>query len=497
VDAIDAAQQQIDIAETFLRIDTQRALLARRRNALLAVSRLPPEIVATIFRMASTRRRVRCSVTRWIEEWRPFASDPLVAIVLSHVSDAFRDVALATATLWSTIDTMYGKTLVRQLLERARRAPITVGVQSYSSSWSLSFLVEVLAKKCPVVRHLWLPKGHKQEGMDSLLRQIRDRPALRSLHLDVANQPGRYLEQCNLQQLETLCLDGPGSAMSRSLPSPLLHLTKVALNLRYLEPDDTTRVLCFLSNVPALDELNIGVDSPGDANEWSGLPNIAQDLTYPEPSLHLLRRIRLAGPYICTVTLLYHMHFGPACGIELIPDITEPMHRSMGVLKRFLHRHPFGQDGVVAVFMRSTVSPYGTDAVKWELHSKADPHSTGGNTVLEFKEGPEHTGDIARAIQWDGLRDLTVDVTNRKVADILFAATRSLRALASVTVGGHDTTRCFCKALLRFYVIMMATAGAWGHASRVSWKSTTTTARIALPFDLYPDPLSDCRVPYQ
>jgi hypothetical protein len=44
---------------------------------------------------------------------------------------------------------------------------------------------------------------------------------------------------------------------------------------------------------------------------------------------------------------------------------------------------------------------------------------------------------------------------------------------------------------------MMTMTGAWGDAARVSWKSTTTTARIALPFDLYPDPLSDCRPPYQ
>jgi hypothetical protein len=413
------------------------------------VSRLPPEIVATIFRMASMRRRVRCSVTRWIEEWRPFASDPLVAIVLSHVSHAFRDVALATATLWSTIDTSCGKTLVYQLLKRARRAPITVGVQSYSSSWGLSFLVEVLAENHPVVHHLWLSRWDKQEDMDSVLRQLRDSSALRSLHLDIAHQSGRTsLEQCDLQQLETLCLDSPGSAMPRSLPSPLLHLTKVALNLRYLEPDDTTRVLCFFSKVPALDELNIRVDSPGDANGWSGLPKFAQDLACPEPSLPLLRRVRLAGPYICTVTLLYHMHFGPTCGIQLIPDITEPVDRSMGVLKRFLHRHPFGQDGVVAAFMTSTVSPYGTDAVTWKLHSKADPHSTGGNTVLELKENSEHTGDITRAIQWDGLRDLTVHVTNRTVANTLFAAIRSSRGLASITVGGLGSIRCFCEALL-------------------------------------------------
>jgi hypothetical protein len=232
------------------------------------------------------------------------------------------------------------------------------------------------------------------------------------------------------------------------LPSPLLHLTKVALNLWYLEHDDTTRVLCFLSNVSALDELKIWVNNPWDTDGWSDLPDIAQALAYPEPSLPLLRRIRLKGPYICTLTLLYYMHFGPACGIELIPDITEPMDLSMEVLKRFLQRRPFGQDGVVAAFMRSTASTPDFGDVKWQLHSRADPQSTDGDTVLKLKAEPEHTGGIARAIQWDGLRDLTVDGTKETVADTLFAATRSSRALASVTVVGRSSIRCFCNALL-------------------------------------------------
>jgi hypothetical protein len=113
---LNAALDRIDDAIGVLR--TQRALLARRRNTTLPVSKLPPELLTTIFCTTSSKR-IMCRGTDWIEGWRPLSSDPSSALILSHVSHGFRRVALTTATLWSTLDASRGKTLVRQLLARA------------------------------------------------------------------------------------------------------------------------------------------------------------------------------------------------------------------------------------------------------------------------------------------------------------------------------------------------------------------------------------------
>jgi hypothetical protein len=437
LDALDNDLLRMDAAVNLIR--TQRALMARRRNALLPVSRLPLELMATIFHLASSER-VRYEGTDWIGDWRSLAPDPLAAVTLSHVSHDFRRVALATATLWSTIDLSHAKAQIWQQLERARQAPFTVAVDKLTSK-SMSLLSKILRKKRPVVRHLWLPEGYGKKGVTGMLQQLLDTALLESLHLDL--RLWRHTHS-DLRRLERLSLAGPIS-MIQSGPSPttLLHLTKLSIKLDCVEPEGMIPMLSFLSSTPVLTELVVLFEDYG--SDWDDDPEMAPALGLPNPSTFtcpLLRRIEVTGDQHCTLTLLYHLRPGPMCHVTLAEDIDS---RHIGVLDRFLKRHSFGQDVVTACL----TSREADGDISWKLYSPT-PQSPDGSTVLEFETHHVHADAIASAIRWDGLRDLTLDLKHerRDVADHVLASVRHSPALASITVAGSLAAHCLCTGLL-------------------------------------------------
>jgi hypothetical protein len=342
---LDATLQRMDDALDLLR--TQRALVARRRNTILPVSRLPPELLATILLMAC-RKRVKCHNTDWIAEWCPTASDPSTAVELSHVSHAFRLVALATASLWSNIGASHVKTLAHQLVRRAGRMPLTVAIDIHPP-WSLSdFMIEILREKRATIRHLWLPGGYSHD-MDGLFQRLCYPAALESLHLELwGHRKSAPLQQYDLHRLVTLSLAGPGFLMPGPFTHPLLQLTKLALNLQFLEPEHVSRVLDFMLSTPALAELMISFGEPEPA--WDALRDITPNVfsTSPIVICSLLERIKMTGSLACMLTLLYHLRPRAACHIDLSGDMAWLDHS--GVLVRFLQGHPLGQ-GIVAALV--------------------------------------------------------------------------------------------------------------------------------------------------
>lgn len=103
--------------------DTIRALKTRR-NALLLISQLPPELISTIFYFVQTD---------------PLSSTPYEKTkwtAVSHVCAHWRRVALETPRLWTCIDirAFESGTWVETFLERSKRAPLTLSVNLTSRS---------------------------------------------------------------------------------------------------------------------------------------------------------------------------------------------------------------------------------------------------------------------------------------------------------------------------------------------------------------------------
>ncbi|KAI0040243.1 hypothetical protein FA95DRAFT_1611954 [Auriscalpium vulgare] len=113
--------------------------LRQRHNTLLPVTRLPPEILATVF---------TCLFAHEHTCWSPALESSLnFRLPVTHVCRRWRQVALEHSSLWADIDLEFSPDCVATFLARARSSPLFIDAFGHSlRSWQLGFLVENVSR---------------------------------------------------------------------------------------------------------------------------------------------------------------------------------------------------------------------------------------------------------------------------------------------------------------------------------------------------------------
>jgi hypothetical protein len=175
MDALEAALVALDRAME--RLSQQRADLRQRRNALMPISTLPSEIAAKVFQMACSTKPALGCISLLSGDWIPQTSKSSAAVTLSHVSRGFRGVALATPTLWTTINVLESEEMVHLLLKCSRPMPLTIFTSDTESGNALRLLRTLQHEKVPI-RHLWLPYRYGVVSVRQALTQMHDTDTL-------------------------------------------------------------------------------------------------------------------------------------------------------------------------------------------------------------------------------------------------------------------------------------------------------------------------------
>ncbi|KAG6808454.1 hypothetical protein H0H92_004060 [Tricholoma furcatifolium] len=111
----------------------------RRHNELSVAYRMPPEVLACIFSYAVGHY----TDLSWIK-------------TISHISSHWRDVAVSTPSLWSTINVDYPDEWVFEMLRRSKNVPLSILNATCVSNMTYSILLRILASDLPRIRHVML-----------------------------------------------------------------------------------------------------------------------------------------------------------------------------------------------------------------------------------------------------------------------------------------------------------------------------------------------------
>jgi hypothetical protein len=109
-----------------------------RSEALVPVQRLPPEILVAIFEETIGLRCIQCL---------PSPPVPVPLLVISSVSNYWRQVTISTPALWSHVD--IGKNnahlRVKLWIERSQNHPLFVHLNAFTTSQAIPKVIELLA----------------------------------------------------------------------------------------------------------------------------------------------------------------------------------------------------------------------------------------------------------------------------------------------------------------------------------------------------------------
>ncbi|KAG6810431.1 hypothetical protein H0H92_011873 [Tricholoma furcatifolium] len=223
-----------------------------RRNAFTITCRIPPEVLACIFRHVVTNflgSRVRRGSVHWIK-------------MISHVCSHWREVALSSPSLWSTIDIDFSPALAQEMLLRSKKVLLSVKNTSPGSKDAYPVLQQTLASHFSRIQNLTvhLTKRGRYKGFLQLLGQCdftkMERLEIHSIDLttDVDNaQPQTVPDRIITQSvsLRYLILNGYGINW---LLSPAFGQSLKAFSVTSISVAQTLR---FLSHIPLLETLSI------------------------------------------------------------------------------------------------------------------------------------------------------------------------------------------------------------------------------------------------
>ncbi|KZV68086.1 hypothetical protein PENSPDRAFT_736148 [Peniophora sp. CONT] len=285
-----------------------------RLNAFCSVYKLPSELLGYIFEFLAAVSPVGGRGRRW--GW----------VNVTHVNRRFRDVALASASLWSSLS-IDGDTPWNIFLPRSRQAPLTIyGDATKATTPYFPHLLRNVERiqaiyvdeitSLPSPDHSWL----------SITRETV--PELRSLTLEMSQvdmDSGKF--DCTLDQQFLLQgspklqhLELAGIRIPWTLPSPLnlLSLSLTSWNLFDKWDYSVQDVFRFLQDsVPALQYLRL----------WEAIPSVRIEIPQTPitlPSLRMFWLIDFHGDSRC-IDLWASLSLPPTCSVYIETDSLDGM----------------------------------------------------------------------------------------------------------------------------------------------------------------------------
>jgi hypothetical protein len=314
VAAISTVDKGIDAARQFLRS------MLTRRNALVPISLLPPEILARVFHLL-------------VLEEPPFsARRNLGWIRVTHVCRHWREVALDDSSLWARIGgTPANKKWISEMLARARNAPLDIEFNGVARSSPEALLMIPL--------HLSRTRQFRFHSLSTLhsdsVREIFswEAPALEHFEFSVtAYYPFTFrdlgvnmLFKGHTPRLRTFSLfrvDIPWSLIPRG---QLTQLKIARSNEELHSSGDLNQLIDLLVNCPALEILALECCLPSQLTEFSHGRTI---------HLSHLSRLRLCGSASRIMNMLKMLKLPSSTTLHLdcIPKITTIHNDSEGLL---------------------------------------------------------------------------------------------------------------------------------------------------------------------
>ncbi|KAK1235266.1 hypothetical protein PQX77_001515 [Marasmius sp. AFHP31] len=227
----------------------------RYRSLLSPIRRLPAEILAHIFSFACTRNEI--------------GSDPPPAFRLSMVCGHWRDVALSTAGLWSSLFILFVKwqnrfpalrRVVLMFMERSGVHPLHLSLSVYIKSnakanMEMQSVVDVLTRSCSRWEEVMLASFTEASCLDALLRYNGSFPALQKVQVVTLCDPSRLLNlfRCSTS-LHTLSvtLSRLSGDVVHSIDLPWNQIKTLQISTVHPSP-----VLSLLTKLPRLETLDL------------------------------------------------------------------------------------------------------------------------------------------------------------------------------------------------------------------------------------------------
>jgi hypothetical protein len=298
-----------------------RSLLTRR-NALMPISLLPPEILARVFHLLV------------LEEPPLSGGQSLGWIRVTHVCQHWRQVALDDSSLWAKIWGIPTNTKwISEILARAKNAPLDIEFNAFTRSCS-----EALLMIPPHLSHTRQLRFHCHSALHpDGVREIYswDAPALEIFELTVIRHSpiafldlgGNMLFNGHAPRLRTFSLSRVIIPWSL-IPRGQLTQLKIAYpNELVNSPGDLGQLIDLLVNCPALEILALDFCLPSQLTEFPHRDGRTIHLSY-------LSRLRLCGSAFRIMNMLKMLKLPSSTTLHLycIPKITSIHNDEEGLL---------------------------------------------------------------------------------------------------------------------------------------------------------------------
>jgi hypothetical protein len=240
-----AVELEIEKAERRL------ASLRRQRNGLLPVSRLPPELLTIIFAHLRLAQHT---------EPAPGAGSPrrrdACYIAFTHVSHAWRTLALHTPSLWTRLDDRVLGTALAGLVLRRSSPVYPIALAARGSERALAQATALACSHQRRLRALELSNADVCAAPPLALDGLTYLPRLERLAILDANCAARLPTTMSAPRLRSLELQGTSFPWTDPSGGTFAHLTELTLAfLPFYSRLSVCELLSLLSRTPALERL--------------------------------------------------------------------------------------------------------------------------------------------------------------------------------------------------------------------------------------------------
>ncbi|KAH7884538.1 hypothetical protein F5I97DRAFT_1467854 [Phlebopus sp. FC_14] len=153
------SRKQVLVKESFevqYSIRSLQSRVAHITNETAPVSRLPSDVLAIVF------EETRCLLSQWVGVRRPLP----IEVQLSHVCARWRQVALSTPSLWTTIrmPILHKEIAIKTYLQRCNECPLSIHLgPQMSDHWLMGVFSSWLIPRIAQFRELILDTEDRQE----------------------------------------------------------------------------------------------------------------------------------------------------------------------------------------------------------------------------------------------------------------------------------------------------------------------------------------------